>query len=62
MACGRVCALRYRAPEILVGSSKYGAAVDMWSMGCILAEMVLERPLFSGTSTINQLEKARAAH
>ena len=45
-----------------MGSSKYGAAVDMWSMGCILAEMVLERPLFSGTSTINQLEKARAAH
>jgi len=51
----------YRAPEILVGSSKYGAAVDMWSMGCILAEMVLERPLFSGTSTINQLEKVMVA-
>lgn len=47
----------YRAPEILVGSDTYGVEVDMWSMGCILAEMLLGMPVFSGTSTLNQLEK-----
>jgi len=47
----------YRAPEILVGSDAYGVEVDMWSMGCILAEMLLGTPVFSGTSTLNQLEK-----
>mmetsp|Transcript_14170 Transcript_14170/g.48009 ORF Transcript_14170/g.48009 Transcript_14170/m.48009 type:complete len:369 (+) Transcript_14170:62-1168(+) len=47
----------YRAPEILLGSTRYSKAVDMWSMGCILAEMYAGKPLFPGTSTMNQLEK-----
>ncbi|NP_001018581.2 mitogen-activated protein kinase 15 [Danio rerio] len=47
----------YRAPEILLGSSRYTKGVDMWSIGCILAEMLLGKPLFPGTSTINQIEK-----
>jgi len=47
----------YRAPEILLASKKYTAGVDMWSLGCILAEMILGKPLFPGTSTINQIEK-----
>lgn len=47
----------YRAPEILLASKKYTAGVDMWSLGCILAEMLLGKPLFPGTSTINQIEK-----
>jgi len=47
----------YRAPEILVGSSKYGTAVDLWSLGCIFGEMLGGRPVFSGNSTLNQIEK-----
>ena len=38
----------YRAPEILFGSSKYSKAVDMWSVGCILGEMLLGRAIFAG--------------
>lgn len=47
----------YRAPEILLGSQRYTKGVDMWSVGCILAEMLLGKPLFPGTSTINQIER-----
>jgi len=47
----------YRAPEILVGSSVYGEAVDLWSLGCIFGEMLGGRPVFSGSSTLNQIEK-----
>lgn len=47
----------YRAPEILLGSTCYSKGVDMWSLGCILAEMLGGKPLFPGTSTMNQLEK-----
>eukprot|EP01121_Diplochlamys_sp_Union-15-3_P013371 TRINITY_DN4140_c0_g1_i3.p1 TRINITY_DN4140_c0_g1~~TRINITY_DN4140_c0_g1_i3.p1 ORF type:complete len:464 (-),score=60.70 TRINITY_DN4140_c0_g1_i3:14-1405(-) len=47
----------YRAPEILLGSNKYTKGVDMWSIGCILGEILLGKPLFPGTSTINQLER-----
>lgn len=48
---------RYRAPEILLGKPQYTKAVDMWSVGCILAEMLVSKPIFPGASTINQLEK-----
>jgi len=47
----------YRAPEILLGSTRYTKGVDMWAVGCILGEMVSGRPIFPGTSTMNQLEK-----
>lgn len=47
----------YRAPEILLGSNKYTKGVDMWSIGCILAELLIGQPLFPGESTMNQLEK-----
>ena len=47
----------YRAPEILLGSTRYGKAVDMWSLGCIFGEMLSGKPVFPGTSTLNQLEK-----
>eukprot|EP01017_Pseudomicrothorax_dubius_P012515 TRINITY_DN1522_c0_g3_i1.p1 TRINITY_DN1522_c0_g3~~TRINITY_DN1522_c0_g3_i1.p1 ORF type:complete len:517 (-),score=114.94 TRINITY_DN1522_c0_g3_i1:74-1624(-) len=46
----------YRAPEILLGSTKYTKAVDMWSIGCILGEMLFGRAIFPGTSTLNQIE------
>ncbi|KAK2952005.1 putative Mitogen-activated protein kinase 15 [Blattamonas nauphoetae] len=47
----------YRAPEILLGSHHYTPAVDMWSMGCILAEMLGGRPIFPGSGTSNQLAR-----
>jgi len=47
----------YRAPEILLGSTKYSKAVDMWSLGCIVGEMLAGRPIFPGTSTLNQLDR-----
>jgi len=47
----------YRAPEILLGSTKYTKGVDMWSVGCILGELLGGKPMFPGTSTMNQLDK-----
>lgn len=47
----------YRAPEILLGSTKYTYGVDMWSSGCILGELLGGKPMFQGTSTMNQLDK-----
>jgi len=43
----------YRAPEILLGSTKYTKAVDMWSVGCIIGELVIGKAIFPGTSTLN---------
>ncbi|KAL1566479.1 cyclin-dependent kinase [Salvia divinorum] len=45
----------YRAPELLMGETKYTSAVDMWSVGCIMAELVLRRVLFPGKSETEQL-------
>ncbi|XP_054989780.1 cyclin-dependent kinase 3 isoform X2 [Sorex araneus] len=50
-----VVTLWYRAPEILLGSKFYSTAVDVWSVGCIFAEMVTRRALFPGDSEIDQL-------
>ena len=50
-----VVTLWYRAPEILLGSNKYSCPVDIWSIGCIFAEMANKRPLFQGDSEIDQL-------
>jgi serine/threonine protein kinase len=46
----------YRAPEIILGSNQYSYTADMWSIGCIYAEMVLGVPLFDGKSTFHQIE------
>jgi mitogen-activated protein kinase 15 len=46
----------YRAPEIVLGSQRYTKAIDVWSVGCIMAEMIVGRALFPGKSTINQVE------
>jgi len=43
----------YRAPEILLGSKKYTKAIDMWSIGCILGELIVGKAIFPGTSTLN---------
>lgn len=41
----------YRAPEMLMGAAKYGKPIDMWSVGCILYELITSKPLFPGKST-----------
>uniref|UniRef100_A0A7N4PK81 Cyclin-dependent kinase-like 2 n=1 Tax=Sarcophilus harrisii TaxID=9305 RepID=A0A7N4PK81_SARHA len=45
----------YRAPELLVGDIKYGKAVDIWAIGCLLIEMFTGQPIFPGDSDIDQL-------
>ncbi|QPG74443.1 hypothetical protein FOA43_001772 [Brettanomyces nanus] len=45
----------YRAPEIMLSSSQYSKAIDMWSIGCIVAEMILREPFLPGTDYRNQL-------
>ncbi|KAK7696494.1 Cyclin-dependent kinase catalytic subunit [Cerrena zonata] len=53
-----VVTLWYRAPEVLLGSRHYSTAIDMWSVGCIFAEMVRRgHPLFPGDSEIDQIFK-----
>lgn len=52
-----VVTLWYRAPEILLGGTQYSTAVDIWSIGCIFAEMVSRTPLFPGDSEIDELFK-----
>lgn len=47
----------YRAPEILLRSTSYSAPVDLWAVGCIISEMWSLRPLFPGTSELDQLFK-----
>lgn len=46
----------YRAPELLWGADNYNEAVDVWSIGCIFAELLLRRPFLPGDDTENQLE------
>ncbi|KAG4069439.1 hypothetical protein HA402_001738 [Bradysia odoriphaga] len=50
-----VVTLWYRAPEVLLGTKFYATGVDIWSLGCIFAEMILRKPLFAGDSEIDQL-------
>ncbi|CAL6024601.1 Mitogen-activated_protein kinase [Hexamita inflata] len=45
----------YRAPEVILGDPKYGQAIDIFSCGCIFAELILRTPLFPGRDYINQL-------
>ncbi|EEF39381.1 cyclin-dependent kinase G-2 [Ricinus communis] len=52
-----VVTLWYRAPELLLGSRHYSTAIDMWSVGCIMAELLMKEPLFQGRTEIDQLDK-----
>lgn len=53
----QVVTLWYRAPEILLGGRAYSTGVDMWSTGCIIAEMCTRKPLFPGDSEIDEIFK-----
>ncbi|RXM31033.1 hypothetical protein EOD39_7350 [Acipenser ruthenus] len=48
---------RYRAPEVLLRSSVYSSPVDMWAVGCIMAELYTLRPLFPGNSEVDEIFK-----
>ncbi|XP_050376338.1 cyclin-dependent kinase B2-2-like isoform X2 [Argentina anserina] len=50
-----ILTLWYRAPEVLLGSTHYSTAVDIWSVGCIFAELVTKQALFPGDSELQQL-------
>lgn len=47
----------FKAPELLYGSTNYGPEIDLWSLGCIFAELFSLEPLFPGTSDIDQLSR-----
>lgn len=47
----------YRSPEIIFGSRQYSKETDMWSFGCILGEILADRPMFNGKTVLEQLEK-----
>ncbi|KAH0756318.1 hypothetical protein KY290_026588 [Solanum tuberosum] len=52
-----VVTLWYRAPELLLGAKQYSTAIDMWSLGCIMAEMLCKEPLFNGKTEVDQIDK-----
>ncbi|KAK2438009.1 cyclin-dependent kinase [Trifolium repens] len=52
-----VVTLWYRAPELLLGAKQYSTAIDMWSLGCIMAELLSKEPLFNGKTEFDQLDK-----
>ncbi|XP_047315726.1 probable serine/threonine-protein kinase At1g09600 [Impatiens glandulifera] len=53
----RVVTLWYRPPELLLGATDYGVGVDLWSAGCILAELYAGRPIMPGRTEVEQLHK-----
>ena len=53
---GNVTTRHYRAPEIIYGSKHYDESIDVWGLGCTIAELILHQTLFPGTSDIHQLE------
>ncbi|KAJ8449536.1 hypothetical protein Cgig2_005558 [Carnegiea gigantea] len=53
----RVVTLWYRPPELLLGATSYGVGVDLWSAGCIVAELLAGRPIMPGRTEVEQLHK-----
>ncbi|KAM1101249.1 hypothetical protein ACFX13_007754 [Malus domestica] len=53
----RVVTLWYRPPELLLGATYYGTAVDLWSTGCIVAELYYGKPIMPGRTEVEQLHK-----
>lgn len=50
-----ICSRYYRAPELIFGATNYTTNIDVWSTGCVMAELMLGQPLFPGESGIDQL-------
>ncbi|KAL1347316.1 hypothetical protein HN51_020784 [Arachis hypogaea] len=53
----RVVTLWYRPPELLLGSTDYGPSVDLWSVGCVFAELLVGKPILQGRTEVEQLHK-----
>ncbi|KAL6139821.1 hypothetical protein ACLB2K_058122 [Fragaria x ananassa] len=53
----RVVTLWYRPPELLMGATEYGVSVDLWSVGCVFAELYLGKPILKGRTEVEQLHK-----
>ncbi|GLU01870.1 hypothetical protein SLE2022_191520 [Rubroshorea leprosula] len=53
----RVVTLWYRPPELLMGSTSYEVSIDIWSVGCVFAELLMGRPLLKGRTEVEQLHK-----
>lgn len=50
-----ICSRYYRAPELIFGNSNYNTQIDVWSVGCCIAELMLGQPIFPGESGVDQL-------
>jgi serine/threonine protein kinase len=50
-----ICSRYYRAPELIFGNPFYSTKIDVWSIGCVVAEMMLGKPLFPGSDSTNQI-------
>jgi glycogen synthase kinase 3 beta len=50
-----ICSRYYRAPELIFGNSNYTTQIDVWSVGCVIAELMLRQPIFPGESGVDQL-------
>jgi kinase len=50
-----ICSRYYRAPELIFGATEYSNAIDIWSVGCVLAELIIGKPIFAGDSGVDQL-------
>lgn len=50
-----ICSRYYRAPELIFGCTEYTTAIDVWSTGCVMAELLLGTPLFPGSTGVDQL-------
>merc|ERR1719162_1825743 len=50
-----ICSRYYRAPELIFGNSNYTTSIDVWSVGCVIAELLLGQPIFPGESGVDQL-------
>ena len=47
----------WRAPEVLISDGEYNEKVDIWSVGCIMAQLIYLQPIFNGRDTLDQLQQ-----